>query len=136
GLGAGACQPAMQALEKDIHDFQVRALGSGEIATAFTVNDIQSTRTLFEGLGWHPAETRILYNHRRNRSERLKSFAGWLGRPPWHRVDIIGDRPHGRIPGTSYLSVKTVRDLVSQIQPGEKIFGCGNVAGLPLSLFI
>lgn len=128
------CKKAMLTLEKDPHDFQVRPFEGGILAMAFSVNDIHNTRKIFSSLGWNPRTTRLLYNHRNDRNARLKSFLDWMTKTGWKRIDIIGDKPVFRIPRAGYLPARKPEDLAALIRPGDKIFGCGNVAGLPLAI--
>ena len=52
---------------------------------------------------------------------------------------IIGDKPRKEfsqkdVASTRYLDIKNVEGLLKLIRPGSRVFGCGNIAGLPLSL--
>jgi hypothetical protein len=68
----------------------------------------------------------------------LGSFVDWLNSSRWREVLIIGDRPRMgpglRLASARYMKIKNEAGLLRLFQPGDKIFGCGNVAGLPLSL--
>ncbi len=132
-----ATTPALQAmlnLPPDRYDFHVANCDGAEVAMAFSANDIASTQALFHSLKWSPDETRLIYNHRSDRPGRFGSFVGWLSESRWREVLIIGDRPR-RDPGSArYLKIKNEQGLMQLFKPGDRIFGCGNVAGLPLSL--
>ena len=134
GLAAESAMRAMLAMPGDDYDFQVLEHAGSELAMAFSVNDITSTRALFESLQWTEQETRLVYNHRADRPARLQSFMGWLNRPAWREVLIIGDRPLRRTGKASYRKIRDRAGLLDLLQPGERIFGCGNIAGLPMTL--
>ena len=102
---------------------------------AFSANDITSTRALFESLQWTEGETRLIYNHRADRPARLQSFMDWLNRSAWREVLIIGDRPlGGRAIRTLPKDQGQARNCCACSSAGERIFGCGNIAGLPMTL--
>jgi len=134
GLAPGPSIEAMRRVPRDRYDFHVSSYGGAEVALAFSANDVASTRRLFESLTWSPAETRLIYNHRSDRPGRLASFIGWLSQLPWREVLIIGDRPRRRPGSARYLDIESERELLRLFQPGDRVFGCGNIAGLPLSL--
>lgn len=144
GLAAAACghlgleiSPALRAMRtvgRDKYDFRVLNYAGAELAMAFSVNDIASTRTVFRSLGWTKDQTRLIYNHRKDRPGRLGSFVGWLNMVGWREVMIIGDKPHTRLGDARYLDIKTAEGLQRLLKPGDRVFGCGNIAGLPLSL--
>lgn len=124
----------MRDTPRDRYDFHVARYAGAEVAMAFSANDIASTRYLFESLTWSPDETRLVYNHRADRPGRLDSFVGWLSQLNWREVLIVGDRPR-RQPGRSrYVDVENGHGLLGLFRQGDRIFGCGNITGLPLSL--
>ncbi len=132
-----AVVPALQTLlgvPRDRYDFHVASHNGAEVALAFSANDISSTRELFRSLSWTAAETCLVYNHRADRPGRLRSFAGWLSQTQWREVLIIGDRPNPRTVSARYLDIGDEQGLLSTFRPGDRVFGCGNIAGLPLSL--
>ena len=134
GLARAPVLQAMRDLPPDRYDFHVANCGGAKVAMAFAVNDITSTRRLFQSLAWSPDETRLIYNHRADRPGRLKSFIQWLSEASWREVLIIGDKPR-KSPGSSrYVRVKNRQGLLSLFEPGDRVFGCGNIAGIPLSL--
>ena len=134
GFERASALEAMLDMPPDRYDFHVARCGGAELAMAFSANDITSTRNLFRSLTWSKAETRIIYNHRADRPGRFKSFVEWLGQSHWREVLIIGDKP-GKRPGSArYLKVDNEQGLLRLFQPGDRIFGCGNIAGIPLSL--
>jgi hypothetical protein len=130
-----AARSAMDALPPDRHEFRVVGHGGAEWALAFAANDVQSTRALFRGLGWARRETRLVYNHRADRPLRLRSFRGWLGDEGWREVILVGDRPLRRVRGAAWHRVRRPAELLARYRAGDRVFGCGNVAGLPLALF-
>jgi len=134
GLDPGPSIGAMRRLPRDRYDFHVANYGGAEVALAFSANDVASTRRLFESLSWSPDETRLIYNHRLDRPGRLASFIGWLSQFPWREVVIIGDRPRRRPATARYLDIENENGLLRLLQPGDRVFGCGNITGLPLSL--
>jgi poly-gamma-glutamate synthase PgsB/CapB len=132
-----AADPALQSMLRvppDRYDFHVANCGGAEVAMAFSANDITSTRELFRSLLWTPGETRLIYNHRADRPGRLRSFVHWLSQSQWREVLIIGDRPGMRPASAHYVDIKNEQGLRRLFQPGDRIFGCGNIAGIPLSL--
>ena len=134
GLETEAALQTMQTVGPDTYDFRVADCDGAELAMAFSANDIASTRALFDSLNWSASETRVLYNHRADRPGRFKSFIGWLSNASWRDVHIIGDKPRN-CPGVArFKNIKTTQDLLQSFKPGDRIFGCGNFAGLPLSL--
>ena len=125
---------AMLDMPSDRYDFHVARCGGAEVAMAFSANDITSTRNLFRSLMWSKAETRIIYNHRADRPGRFRSFVEWLGQAHWREVLIIGDKPRKRPGSARYLKIDNEQGLLRLFQPGDRVFGCGNIAGIPLSL--
>ena len=105
-----------------------------KLALAFSVNDIASSQALFESLDWCKPDTRILYNHRADRPARLRSFLEWLNDSAWREVTIIGDRPLMRTGIARYRKIRHGAQLLGLFKPGERIFGCGNIAGVPMTL--
>jgi len=135
GFEPDGARNAMLALPEDRYDFRVIQRGGAEWAMAFSVNDIHSTRLLFESLDWAEQDTRLVYNHRKDRPARFESFSAWLAQSPWKEVLVIGDRPRSRPDFSRYLKVRDPGQLLALFRPGEQVFGCGNIAGLPLALF-
>lgn len=134
GLESAAALAALLAVPRDRYDFHVARLAGAEVAMAFSANDITSTMALFNSLWWAKEDTRLVYNHRADRPARFKSFVEWLSHSRWREVLIIGDRPRARPGSTRYLDIKNEQGLLRLFRPGDKIFGCGNISGLPLSL--
>ena len=58
----------------------------------------------------------------------------WLRHPGWREVLVIGYRPPSLPAAARFLRLQDVQGLLGNIRPGERIFGCGNIAGLPLKL--
>ena len=134
GIAKEPASQAMQRLRPDRYDFRVAMCAGAEVAMAFSVNDITSTQTLFQSLKWPADQTRLLYNHRADRPGRYSSFLDWLGLSYWREVLIIGDKPRKQPRSARYLKIDNEQDLRRLFKPGDRIFGCGNIAGLPLSL--
>jgi hypothetical protein len=135
GLPKDEALHAMQMLPPDRYDFRVVSHAGAELALAFSVNDIASTRAVFRDLGWTEQSTRLVYNHRADRPGRFRSFRGWLSRGHWRDVTIIGDRPVVKPANARYVRLREASALLRWLQPGERVFGCGNIAGHPLALY-
>jgi poly-gamma-glutamate synthase PgsB/CapB len=125
---------SMLCLQRDKYDFSVVKKNGAELAMAFSANDIRSTRTLFRSLSWSEEETRLIYNHRMDRPARFRSFLNWLNSSRWREVLIIGDKPRMKHCSARYLHIKSAEGLLRLFKPGDRIFGCGNIAGLPMAL--
>jgi poly-gamma-glutamate synthase PgsB/CapB len=134
GLATAPALQAMSRVQQDRYDFRVVNCDGAEVAMAFSANDISSTRALFRSLMWSEEETRLIYNHRADRPGRFRSFVDWLGNSHWREVLIIGDKPRMRPGSAQYLKIKNEKEFLRLFQPGDRVFGCGNIAGLPLSL--
>jgi len=134
GLARAPALETMLLVPPDRYDFHVANCGGAKIAMAFSANDIASTRALFRSLKWPMDETRLIYNHRADRPGRFRSFVDWLSQSPWREVLFIGDKPRNAVACGRYLNIKNEQGLLRLFQPGDRIFGCGNIAGLPLSL--
>jgi hypothetical protein len=116
---------SMRSLDPDIADFRVFPLGGGELAFAFSANDVESTERLFDSLSWTPEETTLLYNGRGDRPGRDAAFERFFSERRWRAiVRIDSARAHERDDG----------GLVRSISGRGRVFGCGNVAGAPLRL--
>jgi hypothetical protein len=134
GLAVEPALQAMLAIPGDDYDFRIIEHAGAELAMAFSANDITSTRALFESLQWTERETHLVYNHRSDRPARLQSFLDWLNRSTWREVLIIGDRPLRRTGKAGFRKIGDKAELLALLQPGERFFGCGNIAGLPMTL--
>ncbi len=134
GFEKDTVSTAMRQLQPDRYDFHVASCAGADVALAFAANDVASTRVLFDSLNWSPNETSLIYNHRADRPGRLKSFKEWLSQSHWRDVMIIGDKPRQEFASARYLNIRNVEGLLKLFQPGDRVFGCGNIAGLPLSL--
>jgi hypothetical protein len=112
----------MRDMPPDIADFRVFTLPEDKetlLASAFSANDTASTEYLFSLLRWEEGNTSLLYSDRADRHARRKSFASFMSRP-WQEVKISD-------------SGGDMRALLEWMR-GKRVFGCGNVAGLPLEL--
>lgn len=133
-LNREVCLHAMTALSPDIADSAVINVGAGTLAFAFSVNDMQSTEEYFASLGWNRKETVLLYNHRRDRMDRLASFSPWFALE-WRAKYVIGDSPFYGGMSNFYIKLEDINELAHFIDKNGRVFGCGNaVYGLPLRL--
>lgn len=135
-LDMDLAERAMRNTPPDIADFRVISRISGELAFAFSANDIESTGELFRLLEWPYEETMVLYNHRRDRPSRLKSFKKWILDNPWGSICMTGDYPFFPWTLKYYRRSKNLSDLLTISSLGMRVFGCGNVAGLPLAFVL
>lgn len=123
----------------DLWDFRVLRFMSIELAFAFTANDVESADALFHSLGWDPRRTAVWYNHRPDRPERLREFCRWIRRQGFchgvftggSRLGLLNPPVPGRwvLPGSPREAIR----MIGRLGVGH-VFGCGNVAGLPLAL--
>lgn len=127
---------AMKGLHGDIADFRVVEVSGEKLAFAFSANDISSTVHLFDLLDWDISETVFLYNHRKDRYGRLGSFKEWILGNPWSSVCIIGDRPLSPWTWRYFVKCGNLAELLPFQGGSGRIFGCGNVAGLPLDFIL
>ncbi|MGD8562535.1 MAG: Mur ligase family protein [Desulfarculaceae bacterium] len=127
-------EPAMRGLAPDLADFRVMHINGAELAFAFSANDPQSSLTLFSSLGWPLEKTRLVYNHRQDRPARLREFARQVFTGKWQKRLIIGDRPWPLPKGTHYVKATDPEQFRGLFYAGQRVFGCGNVKGLPLGL--
>lgn len=134
GLDETQALAGLRTLAADRFDFHVEKHHGVEIALAFTANDVTSTAALFKSLRWDAEDTLLMFNHRADRIGRLQSFAGWLNGTKWRDVLVTGDKPGRYLSSGKFLNVKQPEALLEFFKPGDKIFGCGNVAGLPMQL--
>ncbi|AFM21991.1 UDP-N-acetylmuramyl tripeptide synthase [Acetomicrobium mobile DSM 13181] len=119
-------------LDDDPGRFKVLKAGNGVLAFAFAANDLESTVDLFASLGWDEKETSILFNNRRDRPGRLRAFEPWLRSERWDGVFICGAHPLRLIRGASWIYFKNKEEIVSFVGKRGLVFGCGNIAGLPI----
>ena len=134
GFARAPALRSMLCLQSDKYDFGVVNKDGAELAMAFSANDISSTRILFRSLSWSEEETRLIYNHRMDRPARFRSFLDWLNNSRWREVLIIGDKPKMKHCSACYQRIKSAEGLLRLFKPGDRIFGCGNIAGLPMAL--
>ncbi|EFC90651.1 capsule biosynthesis protein [Dethiosulfovibrio peptidovorans DSM 11002] len=123
----------IKSLLPDIADFSVLDAGGGKLAFAFSANDVVSSESLFYSLGWRREDVTVLFNHRRDRGNRLRVFAPWIEKESWKDRIVIGDRPFFRSGGARYVGLDRPEDLIALVSRAGLVFGCGNVVhGLPL----
>jgi hypothetical protein len=132
GLSIERSEEAMRNVPADLGDFRVIQQNGSELAFAFSANDITSTISLFEMLHWDIQETIVLFNHRKDRSRRLKAFKSWILEKNWKGLYITGDRPVLPWTWKYFRSSSDMNEFLRFFGEGKKIFGCGNIAGLPL----
>ncbi|MDD4160393.1 MAG: Mur ligase family protein [Synergistaceae bacterium] len=134
GLNIEKALYAIKRLKPDIADSCLIKVGNAELAFAFSINDLQSTKDYFYSLKWIPGETTLIYNHRRDRWDRLKAFDEWISQAGWKKVCIIGDLPFLPRLFKYYKKVETFESMTDMITKAGRCFGCGNtVYGLPLA---
>ena len=134
GLDRDVCLGAIRSLEADLADFSVLKTDRGELAFAFSANDLITTEDLFRSLGWRMEDVTVLFNHRRDRPERFRVFRPWLDREGWKDRIVIGDRPF-LIGRSRYVRCLGAEDLRALVDSKGLVFGCGNVVyGAPLEL--
>ncbi len=127
---------AARALPQDLADFRLFSEAEGILASAFSANDTESTEELFRTTGWKREETAILYNSRRDRFARLHSFLPWFRSFPWKGVFLMGSRPLFLPPGMEAAPVRDVAGFEEFVSASGHVFGCGNVAGIPLDFLL
>lgn len=134
GLDEGRCLESMKSLPPDLADFCVLGVGRGQLAFAFSANDVVTTEDLFRSTGWRREETGVLFNHRSDRLDRFRCFEGWMREHPWREVLIIGDRPPRARRRCDFWPCGDIGALARRLD-GARWLGCGNtVYGLPLAL--
>lgn len=134
GLNREKAERAMAGLAPDLADFRVLPMGGGELAFAFSANDPKSSLALFSSLGWPFGQTSLVYNHRKDRPARLREFARLVFPRSWRECLIIGDRPWPLPKGAAYEKAANPGEFDGLFRAGTRVFGCGNVKGLPLAL--
>ena len=106
-------------------------LPRGILARAFEANDPASTRNILEELRWNPEECTFWFHNRPDRPGRFEAFRP-LTKLPWKRRILTGAHPFRRIPGWKFLGTPGIEEICALLE--EKVFGCGNIKGLPLKL--
>lgn len=131
-LGLPGTKATFWNVAEDPHEFRtVLTPGGGLIAWAFSSNDPDTAKGLFSSLGWEPEQTAILFNHRSDRPERLRSHTDLMESLPWKAVRVTGDRSF--LPwGLRFEHIRTPQEIDAFASFSGKVFGCGNVRGLPL----
>ena len=97
----------------------------GELAFAFSANDVESTGRLFESLSWAPEKTTLLYNGRGDRPGRDAAFERFFSDRRWRAIVRID---------SASAHEQDDAALVRSISGRGRVFGCGNAAGAPLRL--
>lgn len=131
-LGLSGEKASFMNVTIDPHEFGIlRPCGGGKIAWAFSSNDPDTAKMLFGSLGWESADTVLLFNHRKDRPSRLISHLPWIQGQPWKEIRVMGDRPLHPF-GFQYEDLDTPGKISSFVSRHFKVFGCGNIRGLPL----
>ncbi|MBL3539432.1 Mur ligase family protein [Aminivibrio sp.] len=136
GLDGKKALAAAREVAPDTADFRFFREGKGILASAFSANEPESTESLFQSTGWGRKETAVLYNSRKDRIARLRSFLPWLSGHSWKSVAVTGSRPLFLPPGAAFLPLRDSAELEAFIASEGKVFGCGNVAGVPLEYLL
>lgn len=74
----------------------------------------------------------MLFNNRRDRPGRLKAFEPWFNNAQYKGIYICGSHPLRHIKGAKWIYFRDVDEIVSFVSERGLVFGCGNIAGLPL----
>lgn len=119
-------------LTDDPGRFRVLKMGNGLLAWGFSANDVESTVSLLFSLKWQKEETTVLFNNRRDRPGRLKAFEPWFNNARYKGIYICGSHPLRHIKGAKWIYFRDVDEIVSFVSERGLVFGCGNIAGLPL----
>lgn len=128
------CLEGMANLPPDEGDFRsLVSPGGGVLASAFAANEPTSSEVLFASLAWSREETVLWYHHRRDRSGRLEAFLPWF-RQGWREIWLTGALPWRSVAGARVLGNPPPEEMGRLLGEGRRVFGCGNVAGLPLAL--
>ncbi|MDO5116305.1 MAG: capsule biosynthesis protein CapB [Synergistaceae bacterium] len=134
GVEKATALAAMRSVAADIADSSVIHTDEWELAFAFSINDLQSTREYFTSLGWLSSQTSLIYNHRMDRVDRFRAFEEWMKNGGWKNVVIIGDRPPFSSLARRYRKIKSMEEFIDLLTLETRILGCGNaVHGLPLA---
>ena len=136
GLDAEKGVAAARRLPADLADFRLFSVGEGILASAFSANDTESTEELFQTTGWTREDTSLLYNSRGDRFARLHSFVPWFRSFPWKGVFLSGNRPLFLPAGMTAVHVQDLKGFEDFISASGQVFGCGNVAGVPLDFLL
>ena len=131
GADTEAARAGMEKLPPDIADSCIINDGGAKLAFAFSINDIDSTRSYFSSLGWREDETVFIFNNRSDRAARFAAFEDWMRQGGWKKVQIIGDRPSALC--DRFVPLSSAEDLSALVRANGVSFGCGNtVSGWPL----
>ena len=136
GLDEKKALAAARALSPDLADFRLFCERDGVLASAFSANDIESSEELFRSTDWKREETTILYNSRRDRFARLRSFLPWFVSFPWKEVLLMGSRPLFLPAGMKTAPINDLKSFEEYLSLSGQVFGCGNVAGIPLEFLL
>lgn len=131
-MGLDGSMASFNEIPPDPHEFRVARTSSGSlIAWAFSSNDPDTAMSLFRTLGWKPEETAFLFNHRKDRPSRLASHLPIMKDLPWKSVSISGDNFFFPFGLTRMNMITPIEIALFAEGSGGKVFGCGNVRGLP-----
>jgi hypothetical protein len=134
GLSGTNMEEALKKLAPAPYDFAVHKVGenSKTLAFAFSANDLESTRYLWESLNWKAENTTLWFNHRKDRRMRLSVMRNFIVSRTWKQVILTGPYPLGAGFDFTYLGFEPAERVISRL--GEKTFGMGNIAGLPIEI--
>jgi hypothetical protein len=102
------------------------------LAFAFSANDLESTHNLWQSLKWESKDTTLWFNHRKDRRMRLSVMRNFIVSRTWKQVILTGPYPLGAGFDFTYLGFEPAERVISRL--GEKTFGMGNIAGLPIEI--
>lgn len=134
GLEGSTVEDALARLEPAGSDFAVHHLCGPKrlLAAAFSANDAESTRLLWEKLGWDSRETTLWFHNRRDRRARVTALKSFILGHDWENVLLTGPFPIGSGFNFTYCGFSSPDSMCARF--GRKTFGFGNIAGLPLEL--
>lgn len=130
GVECSVIDPSL--VPEDPGTFRIVDMEGALLAFAFSANEPDTTEVIWRNTGWDMEETTLVYNHRRDRPGRLKAFLPILQRAEWGEVLVTGFHPFRHLGRARFTPLSSPEDLVELVRSRGRVFGCGNVAGLPL----
>jgi len=134
GIEGPCLEKALEEVGPAFTDFSVHRLDEKGrlLATAFSANDSESTRYLWESLRWDSRETSLWLHNRRDRRTRITALRDFVLEREWKEILLTGPYPIGAGFQFTYLGFPDIPAISGRL--GKKTFGFGNIAGLPLEL--
>ncbi len=134
GIEDPCLERALEEVGPAFTDFSVHRLDEKGrlLATAFSANDSESTRYLWESLRWDSRETSLWLHNRRDRRTRITALRDFVLEREWKEILLTGPYPIGAGFQFTYLGFPDIPAISGRL--GKKTFGFGNIAGLPLEL--